>query len=92
MDITSFDVGALGTVEVFWDKALGDGGRRGSHAFVHAEQQLQAQSDARVPSEGEDANVARHDGRPQQVLHRRGAVRVSVKHLGRERKTGSGCG
>lgn len=62
-------------------QGLGDGRRRGSDAFVHAEQQLHAQSDACVPSEGEDADVTRHDGRPQEVLHRRGAVRVSIKHL-----------
>lgn len=65
--------GALG-------QGLGGDDRRGLHAFVHAEQQLQAQSDARVPSQREDANVARHNGRPQKVLHRRGPVRVPIKH------------
>lgn len=69
----------------FWGKGFGDSRRRGSHAFVHAEQQLQAHSDACVPSEGKDADVTRHDRRPQEVLHRRGAVRVSIKHLRRER-------
>ena len=62
-------------------EGLGDGGRRGLFAFVHAKQQLQAQSDACVPPEGDDADEARYDGRPQEVLHRRGAVRISVKHL-----------
>ena len=37
-----------------------------------------------MPSEGEDADEARHDGRPQEVLHGRGAVRVPIKHLRRE--------
>lgn len=55
--------------------------RRGLAAFIHAEQQLQAQSNPRVPPEGKDADVARHNWRPQEVLHRRRAVRVPVKHL-----------
>lgn len=55
--------GALG-------QGLGDDDRRRLHAFVHAEKQLQAQSDACVPSQREDANVACHDGWPQKVLHR----------------------
>lgn len=59
----------------------------GLGAFVHAEQQLQAQGDACVPPEGKDADVASYDGRPQQVLHGRGAVRVSIKHLREERAT-----
>lgn len=42
---------------------------RGLAAFIHAEQQLQAQSNTRVPPEGKDANVARHNRRPQEVLH-----------------------
>ena len=71
-------------------EGLGDGERKGSGAFVHAEQQLQAQSDACVPSQRKDADVACHDGRPQEVLHRRGAVRVSIKHLRRERSERSG--
>lgn len=69
---------------MFLGRGFGDGGRRGSDAFVHAEQQLHAQGDARVPSEGDDADVARHDGWPQEVLHGRGAVRVSIKHLRRK--------
>lgn len=65
----------------------GVGGKWGGlHAFVHAEQQLQAQSDACVPSQREDANVASNDGRPQKVLHRRGPVRVPIKHLRKDRK------
>lgn len=63
--------------------------RKRSHAFVHAEQQLQAQSDACVPSEGEDADVASHDGRTQEVLHRGGAVGVAIKHLRRGRRARS---
>lgn len=43
--------------------------RRGLAAFIHAEQQLQAQSNPRVPPEGKDADVARHNWRPQEVLH-----------------------
>lgn len=53
-------------------------------AFVHAEQQLQAQGDACVPPQGKDADVAGDNRRPQQVLHRRGAVRVSIEHLRKE--------
>lgn len=44
--------------------------RRGLAAFVHAEQQLQAQSNTSVPPEGKDADVARHNWRPQEILHR----------------------
>ena len=40
-----------------------------SDTLAHAEQQLYAQGDARVPAQRQDAQVARHDGRPQQVLH-----------------------
>lgn len=58
----------------------------GLGAFVHAEQQLQAQGDACVPPEGKDADVASYDGRPQEVLHGRGAVRVSIKHLRKEQQ------
>lgn len=79
----SDDGGDLG-VDEFLGQGLGDGGRRGSHTFVHAEQQLHAHGDACVPSEWEDADVTRHNGRSQQVLHRRGAVSVSIKHLRRE--------
>lgn len=43
--------------------------RRGLAAFAHAEQQLQAQSNTCVPPEGKDADVARHNWRPQEVLH-----------------------
>lgn len=43
--------------------------RRGLAAFIHAEQQLQAQSNTRVPPEGKDADVARHNWWPQEVLH-----------------------
>lgn len=71
-------------------QGLGDNRRRGSDAFVHAEQQLQAQSDACVPTEGKDTDVTRHDGWPQEVLHRRGAVRVPVKHLRREEHDADG--
>lgn len=70
-------------------QGLEDSGRRRSGAFVDAEQQLQAQSNACMPSQGEDANVARHDWWPQEVLHRRGAVRVSKKHLKRKRSESS---
>lgn len=41
----------------------------GLAAFIHAEQQLQAQSNTCVPPEGKDADVARHNWRPQEVLH-----------------------
>lgn len=51
------------------DKASGTAAGPGLGAFVHAEQQLQAQGDARVPPQGKDADVAGHDGRPQEVLH-----------------------
>lgn len=64
----------------------GDRRRMGLGAFVHAEQQLQAQGDACVPPEGKDADVASYDGRPQEVLHGRGAVRVSIKHLRKEQQ------
>lgn len=67
-------------------QALTDGGRRNSNAFVHAKQQLQTQSDASVPPEGQDADEAGHDGWPEQVLHRWGAVRVSIKHLRKQRR------
>lgn len=61
----------------------------GLGAFVHAEQQLQAQGDACVPPQGKDTDVAGDNGRPQEVLNRRGAVRVSIKHLRKEqRQTG----
>lgn len=65
-------------------RGLGEAGAIISVASVHAEQQLHAQSDARVPSEWEDADVARHDGRAQEVLHGGGAVRVAIEDLGRE--------
>lgn len=58
----------------------------GLGAFVHAEQQLQAQGDACVPAQGKDADVAGYDRRSQEVLHRRGAVGVSIKHLRNERR------
>lgn len=80
MDIITDHTGMDGC----FGQGLWDGRRKGSDAFVHAEQQLQAQSNACVPSEGEDADVTCHDGWPQEVLHRRGAVRVSIKHLRRE--------
>ena len=70
----------------FWDKASGTAAGEVSDAFAHAEQQLQTQSDACVPSEREDADVTRHDGRPQEVLHRRGAVRVPIEHLRRKER------
>lgn len=69
----------------------GKWGVGGLHAFVHAEQQLQAQSDACVPSQREDANVASNNGRPQKVLHRRGPVRVPIKHLRKNRKARLRC-
>lgn len=43
--------------------------KRGLVAFIHAEQQLQAQSNTRVPPERKDADVACHNWRPQEVLH-----------------------
>lgn len=69
----------------------GDDRRRGSHTSVHANQQLHAQSDACVPSQREDAHVTCHNGWPQEVLHRRGAVRVSIKDLRKRRKVRSDC-
>lgn len=45
-------------------------GRGGSHAFLHAGQQLQAQSDAGMPAQREDTDVTSHDGRPKKVLDR----------------------
>ena len=50
------------------------GGTCSGRAFAHAEQQLHAQGNACVPPQREDADVARHDGRAQEVLHRASAV------------------
>jgi len=55
--------------------------RRASGALVHAHEQLDAHGDACVPAQRQQADVARHDGRPHQVLHRGRAVGVPVKHL-----------
>lgn len=85
MEQIHFDEGVLGKDEVL-GQGLGDGESRKSNAFVHAKQQLHTQSNACVPPKGEDADEARHNGWPQEVLHRRGAVRVSIKHLGRKRE------
>lgn len=51
----------------------------GSGAFAHAEEQLEAQGDASVPAQGQDADVPGHDGWAQEVLDRRGAVRVPIE-------------
>lgn len=60
------------TIGIWVNRFWGGGGaetRRGLAAFIHAEQQLQAQSNTCVPPEGKDADVARHNWRPQEVLH-----------------------
>lgn len=49
-------------------------------ALVHAHEQLQPQSNARVPAQRKDPDPLRHDGRPQQVLHGGGPVRVPIEH------------
>lgn len=85
METEHFDHGALGKDEAL-GQGLKEGRSRNSHAFVHAEQQLQTQGDACVPSEWEDADEACYNGRSQEVLYRRGAVRVSIKHLRKERR------
>lgn len=59
-----------------------------SRAFVHAEQQLQAQGDACVPAQGQDTDETGHNGGSQQVLDRRGAVRVPIKHLRKDMQVG----
>lgn len=52
-----------------------------SGALVHAHEQLHPQGDAGVPAQRQQADVAGHDGRAQQVLHRGRAVRVPVEDL-----------
>lgn len=68
----------------FQDKDLGTTTGELSAASVHAEQELQTQGNACVPSQREDTDVARNYRWTQKVLDRRGAVRVPVKHLRRE--------
>lgn len=58
-------------------------GRR-SAALAQALEELHADGDAHVPAQRDQADVARHDGRPQQVLHRGRAVRVAIENLSRE--------
>lgn len=52
-----------------------------SGALVHAHEQLHPQGDAGVPAQRQQADVAGHDGRAQQVLHRGRAVRVPIEDL-----------
>lgn len=52
-------------------------GSRG--AFAHAQEQLEAQGDASVPAQRQDADVTGHDGGAQEVLNRRRTVGVSIK-------------
>lgn len=58
-----------------------------SDALAHAHEQLHANGDAGVPAQRQQADVARHDGRAQKVLHRGRAVRISVEDLGGRRTT-----
>lgn len=41
----------------------------GSAALAQALEELHADGDAHVPAQRDEADVAGHDGRPQQVLH-----------------------
>lgn len=52
-----------------------------SSALAHAHEQLHPQGDAGVPAQRQQADVAGHDGRAQQVLHRGRAVRVPIEDL-----------
>lgn len=52
-----------------------------SATLAQALEELHADGDAHVPAQRDQADVAGHDGRPQQVLHRRRAVRVAIEHL-----------
>lgn len=52
-----------------------------SAALAQALEQLHADGDAHVPAQRDQADVAGHDGRPQQVLHRGRAVGVAIENL-----------
>lgn len=54
-----------------------------SAALVHAHEQLHPHGDAGVPAQGQQADVAGHDGGAQQVLDRGRAVRVPIEDLQR---------
>lgn len=56
----------------------------GSAALAQALEQLHADGYANMPAQRDEADVTGHDGRPQQVLHRRRAVRVAIENLWRE--------
>lgn len=56
----------------------------GSAALAQALEELHADGDAHVPAQRDQADVARHDGRPQQVLHRGRAVGVAIENLWKE--------
>lgn len=60
-------------------KKMGQGVMLG--AFLHAEQKLHADSDTGVPAQRDDTDVTCHNRRTQEVLDRRGAIRITVKHL-----------
>lgn len=57
-----------------------------SGALVHAHKQLHPHGDAGVPAQRQQADVAGHDGRAQQVLDGGGAVGVPIEDLQRERE------
>ena len=59
-------------------------GSRG--AFAHAQEQLEAQGDASVPAQRQDADVAGHNGGAQKVLNRRGTVGVTIKDLDKQER------
>lgn len=60
-----------------------------SGALVHAHEELHPQGDAGVPAQRQQADVAGHDGRAQQVLHRGRAVRIPIEDLKREKVASS---
>lgn len=69
----------------FWQWQVGRWGKKQVEnalgALVHAHQQLHPHGDASVPAQRQQADVAGHDRRTQQVLHRGGAVGVPVENL-----------
>lgn len=64
----------------------GRGARCTSGTLVHAHEQLHPHSDAGVPPQRQQADVASHNRWAQQVLHSGGSVRVPIKHLREHRQ------
>lgn len=60
-----------------------------SGALAHAHEQLHPQGDAGVPAQRQQADVAGHDGRAQQVLYCGRAVRVPIEDLQGEKVASS---